>query len=61
MGKERKLVAFLSLSPDCCVALLVLPWVCLKFVIVVVPDHIHLLFLTGHLLLAHIMFEIKIK
>ena len=40
---------------------LVVPYVCLHFVIVVVPDHIHLLFSTGHLLLEHIMYEIKVK
>ena len=47
MGK-RKLVAFLSLS-SCCLLMVVwlflaVPWVCLLFVIVVFPDHTHLLF-----------------
>ena len=49
MGK-RELVALLSLSPWCLVMIvwffLAVPWVCLRFVIVVFPDHTHLLFLT---------------
>ena len=49
MGK-RELVALLSLSSWCLVIvvwlLLAVPWVCLQFVIVVFPDHTHLLFLT---------------
>ena len=48
MGK-RKLVALLSLSSWCLLMVvwlfLVVPWVCLQFVIVVFPDHTHLLFL----------------
>ena len=48
MGK-RKLVALLSLSSWCLLMvvwlLLAMPWVCLLFVIVVFPDHTHLLFL----------------
>ena len=47
MGK-RKLVALLSLSSWCLVIVvwlfLTVPWVCLQFVIVVFPDHTHLLF-----------------
>ena len=48
MGKG-KLVALLSLS-SCCFLMVVwlflaVPWVCLLFVIVVFPDHTHLLFL----------------
>ena len=48
MGK-RKLVAIPSLS-SCCFLMVVwlflaVPWVCLLFVIVVFPDHAHLLFL----------------
>ena len=47
MGK-RELVALLSLSSLCLVSvmwlLLAVPWVCLQFVIVVFPDHTHLLF-----------------
>ena len=48
MGK-RELVALLNLSSWCLVMVerlfLVVPWGCLRFVIVVFPDHIHLLFL----------------
>ena len=50
MGK-RELVALLSLSSWCFVMVvwlfLVVSWVCLRFVIVVSPDHTHLLFLVG--------------
>ena len=46
MGR-RELVAFLSLSSWCLVMvvwlLVAVPWVCLRFVIVVFPDNIHLL------------------
>ena len=48
MGK-RELVALLSLSSWCLVIVMWLyiavHWVCLMFVIVVFPDHTHLLFL----------------
>ena len=48
MGK-RELVALLSLSSWCLVIVvwlfLAVPWICLQFVIVVFPDHIHLLLL----------------
>ena len=47
MGK-RGLVALLNLSSRCLVMVewlfLTVPWVCLRFVIVVFPDHTHLLF-----------------
>ena len=47
MGK-RELVALLNLSSWCLVMVewlfLVVPWGCLGFVIVVFPDHTHLLF-----------------
>ena len=43
MGK-RELVALLNLSSQCLVMVEV-PWVCLRFVTVVFPDHTHLLFL----------------
>ena len=50
MGK-RELVALLSLSSWCLVMVewlfLVVPWVCLRFVIVVFPDHTHLLYYMG--------------
>ena len=46
MGK-RELVALLSLSSWCLVIVvwlfLAVPWVCLRFVIVVFDDHTHLL------------------
>ena len=49
MGK-RELVALLNLSPWCLVMVerlfLVVQWGCLRFVIVVFPDHTHLLFLS---------------
>ena len=48
MGK-RELVALLNLSSWCLVMVerlfLAVPWACLRFVIVVFPDHTHLLFL----------------
>ena len=50
MGK-RELVTLLSLSSWCLVIvvwlLLAVPWVCLQFVIVVFPDHTHLLFIIA--------------
>ena len=49
MGK-RELVALLNLSSWCLVMVkrlfLVVPWGCLRFVIVVFSDHTHLLFLV---------------
>ena len=49
MGK-RELVALLNLSSWCLVMVervfLAVPWVCLRFVIVVLPDQTHLIFLT---------------
>ena len=48
--RKRELVALLSLSSWCLVVVvrlfLAVPWVCLRFVIVVFPDHTHFLFLT---------------
>ena len=48
MGK-RELLALFGLSSWCLVVVvwlfLAVPWVCLQFVIVVFPDHTHLLFL----------------
>ena len=50
MGK-RELIALLNLSSWCLVMVerlfLAVPWVCLQFVIVVFPDHTHLLFSIG--------------
>ena len=49
MGK-RELVALLNLSFWCLVMVerlfLAVPWGCLRFVVVVFPDHTHLLFLV---------------
>ena len=58
MGK-RELVAMLSLSSWCLVIVmwlfLAVPWVCLQFVIVVFPDHTHLLlFLEWYILIARV-------
>ena len=51
MGK-RKLIALLNLSSWCLVMVeqlfLAVPQGCLQFVIVVFPDHTHLLFLSKH-------------
>ena len=50
MGK-RELVVMLSLSSWCLLMVerlpLAVPWGCLRFVIVVFPDHTYLLFLRG--------------
>ena len=47
---KRELVALLYLSSWCLVMVerlfLAVPWGCLRFVIVVFPDHTHLLFLS---------------
>ena len=63
MGK-RKLVALLSLS-SCCSSMvvwlfLVVAWICLLFVIVVFPDHTHLLFLGSEYPLYVIFINNKI-
>ena len=51
--RNRELVALLSLSAWCLVIVVwlfhTMPWVCLQFVIVVSPDHTHLLFLQLYL------------
>ena len=48
--EERGLVVLLNLSSWCLVMVerlfLAVPWGCLQFVIVVFPDHTHLLFLN---------------
>ena len=55
MGK-RELVALLNLSSWSLVMgewlFLAMPWGCLRFVIVVCPDHTHLLFIHIHVMLA---------
>ena len=49
MGKREQLVAFFSLSSWCLVMvvwlILAVTWVCLRFVIVVFPDHTYLLYI----------------
>ena len=49
---KRELIALLNLSFWCLAMverlILVVPWGCLRFVIVVFPDHTHLLFLIRH-------------
>ena len=54
MGK-RELIALLNMSSWCLVMVerlfLAVPRDCLQFVIVVFPDHTHLLFYPSHLLL----------
>ena len=51
--REREMVALHSLSSWCLVIVvwlfLVVTWVCLQFVIVVFPDHTHLLFINEFL------------
>ena len=50
---KRELVALLNLSSWCLVMVerlfLAMPWGCLRFVIVVFPDHTHLLFFLLYL------------
>ena len=49
--RKRELVASLNLSSWCLVMVewlfLAVPWGCLRFVIVVFPDHTHLLFFSN--------------
>ena len=56
MGK-RELIALLGLSSWCLVVVgrlfLAVPRGCLYFVIVVFPDHTHLLFLSGTFMVRH--------
>ena len=56
MGK-RELIVLLNLSSWCLVVVgwlfLAVPWGCLRFLIVVFPDHTHLLFLTMALTRHH--------
>ena len=46
--RKRELVALLGLTSQCLVIVvwlfLAVPWICLQFVILVFPDHTHLLF-----------------
>ena len=54
---KRELVALLSLSSWCLVIVVCLffavPWICLQLVIVVFPNHTHLLFLTNRRVVKH--------
>ena len=56
MGK-RELVALLNLSTWCLLMVgglfLAMPWDCLRFVIVVFPDHTHILILIKHVFAMH--------
>ena len=60
MGK-RELIALLNLSSWCLVMVerlfLAVPWGCLQFVIVVFPDHTHLLFFIYIVILSQNEFE----
>ena len=64
MGK-RELIALLNLSSWCLVMVerlfLTVPRGCLQFVIVVFPDHTHLLFLGSILAQSHSFVEINFK
>ena len=59
---ERELVALLSLSSWYLVIVvwlfLAVPWVCLQFEIVVIPDHTHLLFFIG--LASDLMYQLNV-
>ena len=61
MGK-RELVALLNLSSWCLVMVerlfLAVPWGCLQLMIVVFPDHTHLLFLTGHVFIRVMLIKL---
>ena len=62
MGKTE-LVALLNLS-SCCLMMverlfLTVPWGCLRFVIIVFPDHTHLLFLTVIRLLSYLSIQAR--
>ena len=64
MGK-KELVALLNLSSWCLVMVeqlfLAVPWGCLRFVIVVFPDHTHLLFLKCMFMVLNILLKSKIN
>ena len=64
MGKGE-LVSLLGLSSWCLVMVgrlfLAVPRGCLQFVIVVFPDHTHLLFMPPKLALGHIVFELSVR
>ena len=60
--RKRELVALLNLSSWCLVMVkrlfLAVPRGCLRFMIVVFPDHTHLLFLTTTLILISLNYSI---
>ena len=60
---KRELVALLNLSSWCLMTVerlfLAVPWGCLRFVIVVFPDHTHLLFLQIHMITLKIVFNYR--
>ena len=62
MGKTE-LVALLNLSSWCPKMVeqlfLAVPWGCLRFVIIVFPDHTHLLFLTVIRLLSYLSIQAR--
>ena len=62
MGK-RELVALLNLSSWCLMMVerlfLAVPWGCLRFVIVVFPDHTHLLFMNIFTRQTHIVIIVQ--
>ena len=64
MGK-RELVALLNLSSWCLVMVerlfLAMPQACLRFVIVVFPDHTHLLFFIFNFITLDYLFELITK
>ena len=64
MGK-RELVALLNVSPWCLVMaewlFLAVPWGCLQFVIVIFPDHTHLLFFMYFFIKMQIGFYYKLN
>ena len=61
MGK-RELIALLNLSSWCLVMVerlfLAVPRDCLRFVIVVFPDHAHLLFICNSILIKAVTYDI---
>ena len=62
---KRELVALLNLSSWCLVVVerlfFAVPWGCLRFVIVVFPDHTHLLFLMSWFLCCAAWLLLKVS
>ena len=62
---KRELVALLKLSSWCLVMVerlfLTVPWGCLRFVIVVFPDHTHLLFYISAYSLVVVAYDSELK